>query len=144
MKIKLTVDNQTYEVIIEDIQSRPVIAVVEGQRFEVWPEEETSTPVPFTSTPRISRPEQTSTEPSTSSGTGDNLSNKVTSPLPGVIVEVFVSPGETVRYGDVLCTLEAMKMKNAIRASRDGVIASVEVQVGDQVSHGQSLLTFQE
>jgi glutaconyl-CoA/methylmalonyl-CoA decarboxylase subunit gamma len=67
----------------------------------------------------------------------------VTSPLPGVIVTILVKPGDTVSHGDELCTLEAMKMKNAIRANREGTIETVAVQVGDQVSHGQLLLTYQ-
>jgi biotin carboxyl carrier protein len=47
-----------------------------------------------------------------------------------------------VEYGQDLLTLEAMKMKNAIRATRAGTIAAVHVNVGDQVQHGQVLLEF--
>ena len=55
-------------------------------------------------------------------------------PMPGVILDIAVKPGDKVAYGELLCALEAMKMKNAIRAPRDVVIASVEVQEG-QKSH---------
>ncbi|HCU57729.1 MAG TPA: acetyl-CoA carboxylase biotin carboxyl carrier protein subunit, partial [Anaerolineaceae bacterium] len=68
----------------------------------------------------------------------------VSAPLPGVIVAILVKPGDKVSRGQELCTLEAMKMKNAIRSSREGTIASVDVAVGDQVSHGQVLMTFSE
>ena len=39
MKIQVVIDNQTYQVDVEDIHARPVIAVVEGERFEVWPDD---------------------------------------------------------------------------------------------------------
>jgi len=61
-----------------------------------------------------------------------------------VIVAVLVKPGDTVSRGQELCTLEAMKMKNDIRSSREGTIADIAVNVGDQVSHGQVLMTYSE
>jgi biotin carboxyl carrier protein len=60
-----------------------------------------------------------------------------------VIVSIDVQPGETVKSGQQVCTLEAMKMKNTIRSDRDGVIAQVNVNVGDLVKHNQPLFTFQ-
>ena len=68
----------------------------------------------------------------------------MTSPLPGVIVAVLVKPGDAVIRGQELCTLEAMKMKNAIRANREAVVEAVAVTVGEQVNHGQVLITFVE
>jgi biotin carboxyl carrier protein len=59
-----------------------------------------------------------------------------------VIVEVAVKPGDQVRVGDTLCVLEAMKMKNAIRAPRAGQIATVFVQIGQAVKHHDSLVAF--
>lgn len=69
---------------------------------------------------------------------------ELTSPLPGVIVAVLVKPGDAVIRGQELCTLEAMKMKNAIRANREAVVEAVAVTVGEQVNHGQVLITFVE
>jgi len=57
---------------------------------------------------------------------------------------VAVKPGDAIKAGQELLTLEAMKMKNAIRSNRDGVIASVLVAVGDHVKHGQPLVEFSE
>jgi glutaconyl-CoA/methylmalonyl-CoA decarboxylase subunit gamma len=64
-------------------------------------------------------------------------------PMPGVITEVLVQPGDRVKYGQPLCTLEAMKMKNAVRSPRDGVVASIEISAGQTVAHGQVLVNFQ-
>ncbi len=147
MKISVVIDNQTYLVDIEDIHARPVIASIEGNRYEVWLEKDTASseadqtaqkagPVPV-----VVGPTQTG---AALAGPSDNRDAKnVVSPLPGVIVEVMVDPGETVSHGQELCILEAMKMKNAIRANRDGVIASINVVVGDQVDHGQVMMTYE-
>jgi len=142
MMIKVVIDGQTYQVDVEDIHARPVVAVIEGERYEVWPEAEVSSPA--AALPAAAAPEQVvasapaPAQPQSAAGGGKTLN----APLPGVIVAIAVKPGDAVTKGQELCTLEAMKMKNAIRSGRDGVIASIEVAVGEQVSHGQVLMTF--
>ena len=142
MKMKVVIDSETYEVEIEDIHARPVVARVAGERFEVWPESDEPAGAGWTA-PVITAPETTTSALASTSGASDNA-KVLPAPLPGVIIAILVKPGDTVTRGQELCTLEAMKMKNAIRSSRDGVVATVEVAVGDQVGHGQILLTFQE
>lgn len=66
----------------------------------------------------------------------------LTAPLPGLIVSVDVQPGTRVRRGDALLTLEAMKMRNSIRAPRDGVVAEVLVTEGQSVGFGDVLVRF--
>jgi biotin carboxyl carrier protein len=68
----------------------------------------------------------------------------VPAPIPGVIIEIKVTVGQSVNRGDLLCILEAMKMKNSIRAGRSGMIGIIPVTVGDQVRHGQTLVEFTE
>jgi len=63
--------------------------------------------------------------------------------MPGSVLDIAVKPGDRVRFRQQLCSLEAMKMKNAIRSPRDGVIASVEVTPGQTVAHGDALFTFE-
>jgi biotin carboxyl carrier protein len=63
--------------------------------------------------------------------------------MPGNILGLAVRPGERVRVGQELCSLEAMKMRNAIRSSREGVIARVEVTEGQTVAYGDVLFTFE-
>ena len=143
MKMKVLIDSQTYLVDVEDIHARPVIAIVNGERYEVWPEGEADQANAPAATPAISAP--TADGPAAPAAAPSAASGKdVPAPLPGVIVAILVKPGDKVSRGQELCTLEAMKMKNAIRSSREGTIASVEVAVGDQVSHGQVLMTFSE
>ena len=66
----------------------------------------------------------------------------VKSPMPGTINAVNVAAGQSVKKGDVLCILEAMKMENEIKAPRDGVVASVNVTKGQSVASGDVLLSL--
>jgi len=144
MKMKVVIDNQTYEVNIEDIHARPVIALVEGERYEVWPETQDTISPSVSSAPAVSVPTPSQEIPQKSPEPQTGGDKEVISPLPGVIIAILAKPGDAVTRGQELCTLEAMKMKNAIHANRAGTIASVEVSVGDQVNHGQVLMTFTE
>ena len=67
----------------------------------------------------------------------------VKSPMPGTILAVNVTAGQSVKKGDVLVVLEAMKMENEIQAARDGVIASVAVTKGATVETGAVLVVLQ-
>lgn len=67
---------------------------------------------------------------------------EMTAPMPGTILTVMVAPGERVAFGQVLLTLEAMKMKNAIKSPQEGVVAEILVQPGQIVGHGDVLLRF--
>ena len=145
MKLKVIIDAQTYQVEIQDIHDRPVIAYVEGEKFEVWPEESTDAGRQDSArAPEISVPDTQQPPVSAAAAPQGSSVKEVLSPLPGVIVAVLVKPGDSVQHGQELCTLEAMKMKNAIRSNREGTIASVGVNVGDQVNHGHVLMTFED
>ncbi|WP_010520162.1 acetyl-CoA carboxylase biotin carboxyl carrier protein subunit [Croceivirga radicis] len=65
-------------------------------------------------------------------------------PMPGLILELSVAVGQTVKEGETLLILEAMKMENALAAPRDGVIAAINVAQGDAVDKKQVLLTFED
>ena len=61
-------------------------------------------------------------------------------PLTGVVVTIPIGVGDTVKQGDVLMTLEAMKMQNELRARHGGVVTAIQVKVGDAVQIGAPLL----
>ena len=66
----------------------------------------------------------------------------VNAPMPGNILDVRVKPGDSVKAGDTLLILEAMKMENEISAPQDGTIASIDVRKGDVVDSGALLCTM--
>jgi biotin carboxyl carrier protein len=68
----------------------------------------------------------------------------ITAPMPGVIVSIDVAEGAQVTRGQSLVSLEAMKMRNAIRSPRDGVVVAVHVQNGQSVAHGEPLVDVKE
>jgi len=142
MKIKVTVDNQTFEVEVGDINAKPVTAVVDGETFEVWLEETTPEVIetrPMTTTvvtPRPTPTVKTATPVITTTGASVNA------PIPGVIVSITVKAGQSVTAGQELLVLEAMKMKNVIRSTRAGSISAIHVNVGDLVKHGQPLVEY--
>ena len=134
MKITVKIGDQLYEVEIEDINQRPVHATVDGETFEVMPEAELGAP---------SAPEPAPVKQANANAQGIN-SNKLLAPLPGTVTEIFVLPGAHVEVGKPVCVIEAMKMKNTIRADRKGTIASVLVNPGQSVKHKQALVAFEE
>jgi glutaconyl-CoA/methylmalonyl-CoA decarboxylase subunit gamma len=136
MKFRVTVEGDTFDVEIEDIRARPVAAFVSGVRYEVWPEE-VSVALAAAPVARISTPASQQTAAQNGSG------KSVVAPIPGVIESVSVHNGDTVEAGQPLCTLEAMKMKNIIRANRNGTIAEITVATGQQVNHGDVLMVFE-
>ena len=71
-------------------------------------------------------------------GTADAISIK--SPLPGAVIKVLVTVGDTVSKGDTLIVLEAMKMETEIKSTGSGTVSSIAVAQGDQVTPGQDLI----
>ncbi|OGX83030.1 biotin/lipoyl-containing protein [Hymenobacter glacialis] len=68
--------------------------------------------------------------------------NELKAPMPGLIVDIRVTPGQTVQKGDPLLVLEAMKMENILKAPADGTIAGLKVNLRDNVQKGQVLVQF--
>jgi len=142
MIINVSIAGKTYAVKIDDVHARPVRAEVDGEVFEVWPEEAAAAPAvnaPATPTALAAQAAASKPLPSAAAPSGRDLN----APLPGVIIEINVKAGAQVKSGEPLLVLEAMKMKNIIRAGRDGVIAEVLVSAGDQVRHNQPLFRFE-
>lgn len=85
-------------------------------------------------------------QPRPAAGPAEPPDGTIRAPLAGVVhlrpspeAPPFVSPGETVEAGATICTVEAMKMFNAIRAERPGTVAAILVASGDEVEAGQPL-----
>jgi len=152
MKVSVKIEGRFFEVDIADLHTCPIVALVEGERFEVWPEDPSSPcaesmaaiagekSTPPLAAPRRATPAETPGAPSAPQARGD--AKTILAPIPGVIVAVAVQPGDAVEVGQELCLLEAMKMKNSIRAPRAGEIGAVSITTGQQVKHHDVLFEY--
>ena len=71
-----------------------------------------------------------------------SLGRVLLAPLPGVVKSIAIRAGQSVSVGDELLVIEAMKMDNVLRASRNGTIDTVHVVEGHRIAHGETLLEY--
>lgn len=138
MKLRVKVDDQLFDVEVGDLSVRPIIAVVDGESFQVTPEDPAQED---REAEALSKPAPCVPE-AQAAVNGIDKSKVVAAPIPGVIIAISVNVGAQVEAGTELCVLEAMKMKNSIRATRTGTIGAVHITVGDHVRHNQILMEF--
>ncbi len=70
--------------------------------------------------------------------------DSIKAPMPGLILEINITVGQTVKEDDALLILEAMKMENVLTSPRDGIIKSISVKKGDAVDKGSLLIEFEK
>ncbi|MBN2790721.1 MAG: biotin/lipoyl-binding protein [Candidatus Delongbacteria bacterium] len=151
-EIKLEIKGKEYTVKIKEFGSKEAILEVNGNKYTVGLKDlgkelnigsvrEVVTPL-TTSQPAAptSAPVKTSASP-TGGSTGGSA--EVLSPLPGLILNVMVKVGDTVKNGQNIIIMEAMKMENDIQATKNGVIKTINVKNGDNVSEGDVLATIE-
>ena len=131
---RVTINDRTYNVEIEDVHAAPVRATVDGEPYEVAIEE------PHDQSIRPSRETPSVTQTPAQAARSEQ---SITAPMPGTILSVRVAAGARVTREQELCILEAMKMKNSIKSPRDGVIANVGITEGQTVAHGDMLFEFE-
>jgi biotin carboxyl carrier protein len=142
--VKVIINDTPYEVVVEDLSVLPVIVTVNGERYEVKFDtaQGSNTPLPVARPAApISAPAAVKPQKAPTASTGSD--KEIIAPMPGVILNISVKAGTKVSRGQLLCNLEAMKMKNAIRAISDGVISSVEVSDGQRVQYGHVLFKLE-
>ena len=67
----------------------------------------------------------------------------IKAPMPGLVLEIMVKPGDQVTSGDALLILEAMKMENVLKAPGDGIVKEVMVQTKDAIEKGAVLIEME-
>ncbi|WP_372773856.1 acetyl-CoA carboxylase biotin carboxyl carrier protein subunit [Mangrovibacterium sp.] len=143
-KFKFTINGNEYSTEIINIEDNIAEIEVNGSFYKV----EVGKEIKTTKTPKLVRPKaipSTDAHPSvakTSSPSAPKGGGTIKSPLPGVILEVYVKEGDSVKRGDKVLMLEAMKMENNIEADKDGKIVSIHKQKGDSVMEGDVLITI--
>lgn len=126
-KYIITVNGTKYEVVVEDANPNEVYTPKAAPA---------AAPVPV-DTPKAAPAPAVAPAPTPAAVPADGT--KVTAPLPGTVLKLIAKSGQTVKAGDVLCVIEAMKMENDIVAPVDGTVASVSVSEGASVNSGDLL-----
>jgi len=139
-KYDLTINNNSYEVIIKKVTETEALVEVNGQEHSVSINQIESFILPE-SVPKQA-PKQVA-EPGYSPPVAPSVissAGSVIAPMPGQIKSIFVREGDKVKAGQKLLIMEAMKLENKLPATRDGFVKKILVRDGDIVSQGQELV----
>ena len=149
-KYQYKVQGVDYDVEIEEVEGNVAKVVVNGVRFDV----ELKQPINPTSTLKkvrveapkaVARPAAPVTQAPAAAPAAPvaaGAGSPIKAPLPGTIIELKVNVGDTVKQGDVVLVLEAMKMQNNIESEYSGTVTSITVKQGETVMEGAVLLTI--
>ncbi len=134
-KFKFKIDGSVYEVLINEIEQNIAEIEVNGTPFTV----------------EIEKQDKVSSMNRKAAGkvaliktpSRSVVASAIKAPLPGNVVKILVSNGQNVKRGDVLLTMESMKMENNILAEHDGIIRHIHVQPGQSVMQDDLLIDFE-
>lgn len=139
---KYTINGNQYQVTIEEAGETTAKAIVNGTEYTVeW--EKTKEEKPVVKVKPVAAPKPAAAAPTAAPAAAPVSGNAIKTPLPGVIIDVKVNVGDTVKKGDTVVVLEAMKMENNINADRDGKVVSIAVSKGDTVADGAPLVILE-
>jgi biotin carboxyl carrier protein len=149
-KYQYKVQGVDYDVEIEEVEGNVAKVNVNGIRFDV----ELKQPINPASTLKkvhieapkpVARPAVAPAAPAAptadkpmAAGTG----SAVKAPLPGTVLDIKVNVGDTVKVGDIVLVLEAMKMQNNIESEFEGTVTSIVVKQGESVMEGAVMMTI--
>lgn len=149
---KFRINGNEYNVEINSVEGNIADVTVNGADYKVEMDASTSSvsgarknnnvvaePVEATKTAGASTSSATVAGGSATAA-GAGAGKPVTSPLPGVIIEISVKEGQAVKAGQKVAVLEAMKMENEIQAPADGTVTAILVNKGDSVLEGAEIV----
>lgn len=141
-KYKITINGNLYEVEINSLTDTQADVCVNGKPYGVGIEKEGMRNV----SGKAPAPKQTVMQAEQPRPVEETISAgelAIKSPLPGTILSIAVTNGQSVKRGEKLLVLEAMKMENDILAEKDGTVAKVLVDRGATVQEGQTLIVLE-
>ena len=137
-EFKFTIDGHTYTTSVNEIEDNVAEVVVNGTTFNVVIEKEEQKPAVVAARRHQAAVESAAAAPAVAGGL-----QSVKSPLPGSIMKIMVSVGQKVKKGDVLLTMESMKMENNVMAEADGVVKAIYVESGKNVMQDDKLIDIE-
>ena len=132
-----TIGGQKYETTVKEIEPNVAEVVVNGTSFIVEFQKNESKKVKAA---RVAAPAAAPTAAPVAKPAGAAV---VKSPLPGSIVKVMVKPGDSIKKGDTLLTMESMKMENVVASEYTGTVKNVLVQAGQNVMQDDKLVEIE-
>ena len=135
---KMKINGNAYEVAVKNIEGTNVEVEVNGKAYNVELEQPAKP-----AAPAVARPAASTVSAAPSPRPAAGAAGATRSPLPGTVLSIEVTVGQTVKSGDVALVLEAMKMENNINCGKDGVVKAIYVQKGDNVLEGADLLLIE-
>ena len=139
---KYKINGNLYNVTVNDVEDNIARVEVNGTPYNV----ELDKPIKTAAKPVVrpaAAPKTATGAPVVSRPSATSKNAGVKSPLPGVILDIKVKEGDTVKKGQVIVILEAMKMENNINADRDGKVTAIKVNKGDSVLEGPDLIIIE-
>jgi len=143
-KFKFKINGNQYNAEVVSIEDNIAEIEINGTKYRVEVDKDMQ-PV---KTPKLVRSvsvPSTDSHPAvakTASPDGPKGAGTIKSPLPGVVLDLFVKVGDNVKIGQRVLILEAMKMENNIEADKAGVVVSIGKNKGESVMEGDVLLTI--
>ena len=138
---KYKINGNVYKVAIGDIEDNIAHVEVNGTSYKVEMEKAPKEAVKPVVRP-VAKPTAAPAAPVARPATASTGKSGVKSPLPGVILDIKVNVGDSVKKGQLVVILEAMKMENEIVAPQDGTVAGINVAAGDSVEAGAVLASL--
>lgn len=139
---KFRINGNEYNVEINSVEGNLADVTVNGAAYKVEMENAPAAPAApvRNETAPQAKQEAPAAAPAIPAAAPAGAGKAITSPLPGVIIEVSVKEGQTVKAGQKVAVIEAMKMENEIQASSDGTVTAVLVNKGDSVLEGAEIV----
>ena len=141
-QFKYTINGSVYKVTVNKVEDTVAEVEVNGTPYKVLMDKPAKKQVITVNRPVQTHTAKAPTQPVARPVNTGGGGGSVKSPLPGVILSIDCQVGDTVKKGQRLFILEAMKMENTIPSDRDGIIAEIKISKGDSVLEGADLIVF--
>lgn len=143
---QFTIDGRKYETTVNEIEDNIAEVTVNGTVFHVAIDKKKTTPSIKPAAPKAAapapQPAPAAAPAAPKAAEAPAGGKKVVSPLPGSIIKVAVTEGQAVKRGDLLLTLESMKMENQVLAEFDGTVTKIAVTAGQNVMQDDLLVVL--
>lgn len=139
---KFKINGNQYNVEVNSVSGNIADVTVNGTPYQVEMENAPAIPAAPVQAVQPAAPVQAAAPQPAAKPAPSGAGKAVKSPLPGVILSINVNVGDSVKAGQTVAVLEAMKMENEIQAEFDGTVTAINAAKGDSVLEGAAIVTL--